>query len=33
MAAIIILALVGLGTAIGGMVAQRGGWRGLRLGR
>lgn len=33
MAAIIILALVGLGTALGGTVAQRGGWRRLRLGR
>ena len=33
MAAIIILALIGLGTALGGTVAQRGGWRRLRLGR
>lgn len=33
MAAIIILALVGLGTALGGTAAQRGGWRRLRLGR
>jgi len=33
MAAIIILALVGLGTALGGTVAQRGGWQRLRLGR
>ncbi len=33
LAAIIILALVGLGTALGGTVAQRGGWRRLRFGR
>ena len=33
MAAIIILALVGLGTALGGTVAQRGGWRRLPFGR
>ena len=33
MAAIIILALIGLGTALGGTVAQRGGWRRLRLGQ
>jgi hypothetical protein len=33
LAAIIILALVGLGTALGGMVAQRGDWRRFRFGR
>lgn len=33
MAAIIILALIGLGTALGGTVVQRGGWRRLRFGR
>ena len=33
MAAIIILALIGLGTALGGAVAQRGGWRRLPFGR
>lgn len=33
MAAIIILALIGLGTAFGGMVAQRGGWQRVRFGR
>lgn len=33
LAAIIILALVGLGTALGGTVAQHGGWRRLRFGQ
>jgi len=33
LAAIVILALVGLGAALGGTVAQRGGWRRLRFGR
>lgn len=32
MAAIIILALIGLGTALGGTIAQRGGWQRVRFG-